>query len=301
MKKKIRYRIEYLLFRSFIFFVRISPLSIKSFFKQIALLFFKIAGGKYKKLVDSNLLIAFSNMSADSREKLKKRIFNHYATVLVDIVYLFSRKKAEFVIGELKIEGEENLKNALKRGKGAVLFSAHFGNWELIPFGLNRLLNLRVNSIARKMDNPLTEKIVKKFREHMGSEIIYKDGSLRKMLRILGENGLVYLLVDQNTITREGVPVTFFNREVIAVTTVAQLRIRKNVPVIPVFLTYEKEEKLLRIGKELKTDNSSSIEKNIRDLTQMTIEMIEEKIKERPEQWFWFHDRWRKKIRSDKE
>ncbi len=293
MKHNIRYRVEYFSLRMFIFFIKISPLFLKKFFSLFALGVFSIAGKKYNKLVDSNLKIAFPDISDQERYSLKKKIFKHFLSVFIDILYLFGGKDPDKVVGELKVEGLENVQNVLEKGKGAILFSAHFGNWELIPFILHRELGFRISSIARKMDNPLTEEIVKKFRAFMGSNMIYKEGSLRKIIRVTEDNGLIYMLVDQNTITREGVPVKFFGKDVIAVTTVSQLYLKKDIPVIPLFVTYQSDSIILKIGKELEFKKSGDHSKDISDLTQKCIGLIEDMIKEYPDHWFWFHDRWK--------
>ena len=301
MKHNIRYRVEYFSLKMFIFFIKISPLFLKKIFSLIALGVFSIAGKRYNKLVDSNLKIAFPEIPDQEKHLLKKRIFKHFLSVFIDIIYLFGGKDPDKVVGELKVEGFENIQNVLKKGKGAILFSAHFGNWELIPFILHRELGFRISSIARKMDNPLTEEIVKKFRAFMGSDMIYKEGSLRKIIRVTEENGLIYLLVDQNTITREGVPVNFFGKEVIAVTTVSQLYLKKGIPVIPLFVTYQKDSVLLKIGKELDFKKGPDHEKNIKELTQKCMSLIENMIREYPDHWFWFHARWRKREGQKKE
>ncbi|MEN8223518.1 MAG: lysophospholipid acyltransferase family protein [Acidobacteriota bacterium] len=293
MKHNVRYRVEYFGFRIFIFFIKISPLFLRKFFRSFALGIFSIFGKRYQTLVKSNLKIAFPDLSDKDRLSLKKKILKHFSSIFVDIIYLFGGKNPDKVVGELKVEGIENIRNVLKKGKGAILFSAHFGNWELIPFILFRELGFRVSSIARRMDNPLTEQIVKKFRAFMGSDMIYKEGSLRKIIRVTEENGLIYLLIDQNTITREGVPVTFFGREVIAVTTVSQLYLKKGIPIIPLFLTYQKDSIVLKIGEEISFKQSSDHNKDLRELTQKCMSLIENIIREFPDHWFWFHDRWR--------
>ncbi len=293
MKHNIRYRVEYFGFRIFIFFIKISPLFLKKFFRLFALGTFSLAGKRYKVLVDSNLKIAFPDLSDEDRLSLKKKIFRHFSTIFIDIIYLFGGKDPDKVVGNLKIEGIDNIKSVLKKGKGAILFSAHFGNWELIPFVLFRELGFRVSSIARRMDNPLTEEIVKKFRAFMGSDMIYKEGSLRKIIRVTEENGLIYLLIDQNTITREGVPVSFFGREVIAVTTVSQLYLKKAIPIIPLFITYQNDSIILTIGKEISFKQSSDHNNDLKKLTQKCLGLVENKIREFPDHWFWFHDRWR--------
>jgi len=293
MKHNIRYRIEYVGFRIFIFFIKISPLFLKKIFRLFSLGVFSTLGKRYKILVDSNLKIAFPDLPDKDRLLLKKRIFKHFSSIFIDIIYLFGGKDPEQVVGNLKIEGVGNIRNVLKKGKGAILFSAHFGNWELIPFILFRELGFRVSSIARKMDNPLTEEIVKKFRAFMGSDMIYKEGSLRKIIRITEGNGLIYLLIDQNTITREGVPVKFFGKEVIAVTTVSQLYLKKGIPIIPLFITYQKDSIVLQIGEEISFKPGPDHNRNLRELTQKCMGLIENMIREFPDHWFWFHDRWR--------
>ncbi len=300
MKHKIRYRVEYFVFKLFIFLIRISPVFLKKFFRGFAKAGLSIAGKRYKKLVESNLGIAFPDISEKERDTLKKRIFNHFSAVLVDIIYLFGGKDPEKVVGKMEVKGLENIRSVLDKGKGAVLFSAHFGNWELIPFILNRELGFKISSIARRMDNPLTEEIVKKFRAFMGSDMIYKEGSLRKMIRVTEDNGLVYLLIDQNTITREGTPVEFFGKKVIAVTIVSQLYLKKGIPVIPLFVTYEKDSVVLNIGKEIDFKKSGVYEKDISNLTQYCIKLIEDMIKKYPDHWFWFHDRWKPRKPSNR-
>jgi len=295
LKKKIRYRSEYLIFKTFIFFIKISPLFLKKFYKRFALIILKVTGKKFRNKVKSNLKIAFPSRSEAEHKSLTKKIYLHFSNILIEITCLFGGKSPEKVLKKIKIEGLENLTNALEKGSGAILFSAHFGNWELIPFILSRELGENIYSIARKMDNPLTEDIVLKFRSFMGSEIIYKEGSLRKMLRVLGDNKLVYLLVDQNTISREGVIAEFFGKKVVAVTSVAQIYLKKKVPVIPLFINYREDSIVLKISKEINLTKSGDHNKDIAACTQYCLSLVEEEIRENPEQWFWFHDRWKER------
>lgn len=295
LKKKIRYRTEYLIFKIFIFFIKISPVFLKNIYKGFALTVFKIAGKRFQNQVESNLDIAFPSRSDKERKNLAKKIYFHFSNILIEIIYLFGGRSPEKVLKKIKIEGMENLTKVLGKGKGAILFSAHFGNWELIPFILSRELEENIYSIARKMDNPLTEDIVLKFRSFMGSEIIYKEGSLRKMLRVLEDNKLVYLLVDQNTISREGVIADFFGKKVVAVTSVAQIYLKKKVPVIPLFINYRKNSIVLKISKEVSLRESGDYKKDIAACTQYCLSLVEEEIRENPEQWFWFHDRWKER------
>ncbi len=201
------------------------------------------------------------------------------------------------------------LEQALEKKKGVVLFSGHFGNWELVPFILSRELDRKIYSIARKMNNPLVEQKVKQFREYMGSEVIDKSNSIRSIIRNLEKNGIVYLLIDQNTIEREGVFVDFFGEKASTVPTVSKLHLKWGVPVIPVFLHYEPGRIVLELSEEIqapgagtgtgtgKETGSATVKSSsdVVELTQRCTAIIEEKIRQYPGQWFWYHNRWKTK------
>ena len=215
--------------------------------------------------------------------------------VFVQIITLFAKKKPTKVIKTIKINGLNNLQHALEKNRGVILYSAHLGNWELIPYVLSRSLNTRVSSIARPMNNPLVERKLLDFRNFMGSRIFYKKGSIRKTIKLLKDNQIFYYLIDHNAVAREGVFIDFFSKKACAITSVAQLHLKMNVCVIPVFLHYEADKIVVDIFEEVETSKTSTGSKDIFDLTQRFSSLIEEQIRAYPEQWFWFHDRWRTK------
>ena len=149
--------------------------------------------------------------------------------------------------------------------------------------------------MAREMNNPLVEKKVKQFRKYMGSELIYKRNSIRTILKRLEKNGIVYLLIDHNTITREGVFVNFFGKPASTVPSVSQLHLKRAIPIIPIFIHYEKDKIVLELLEEINATGTSTgnQKEDILQLTQRCTSLIEEKIRQYPEQWFWFHNRWK--------
>ena len=171
--------------------------------------------------------------------------------MFVEIARTFARRDPQTILARSRILNPEVIEQALQKKRGLVIFSAHFGNWEWIPLILHNRLGNDIHSIARPMDNVLIEKKVREFREAMGSKIIYKKGSLRTILTRLDDNQIVYLLIDQNTVPREGVFVDFFARKASTNTTVAQLYLKKNIPVVPVFLHYDGNEIILDVLPEI--------------------------------------------------
>lgn len=296
-KKKIsiRHRIEYLTFMAFVLMIKVSPLFLIKLNRHILRFLFGKLSNRHHGIVVRNLRLAYPNESEEKIEALRDAIYRHFASVFTEIIYMFVKNKPEKILKPIEVSNLRALENVLEKKKGVILFSGHFGNWELVPYILNRKLDKSINSIARAMDNPLVENKVKRFREYMGSSVIYKKNSLRTMLNRFKNNGIVFILIDQHTIRREGVEVQFFGEPVNAVPSVSQLHIRKDVPIVPAFIHYEKDKIVLEIMEEIDAPKTDDIEKDILDLTQKCTAIIEEKVRQYPEQWFWFHDRWKAK------
>ncbi|MCU0289684.1 MAG: lysophospholipid acyltransferase family protein [Acidobacteria bacterium] len=280
---------------AFIYMVKASPFFLVSSNKRILSFLGRQMSKRYRGIVEKNLEIAFPEHSETENSQLKDAIYNHFASIFIDIIYMFVKKRPDKVLKTIEVHNFQALEKALEKKKGVILFSAHFGNWELVPFILSRRLNTTIISIAREMNNPLVERRVKQFREKMGSTIVYKKNSLRTILKMLEQNRVVYLLIDQNTIGREAVFIDFFGKKVGAVPSVSQLYLKKNVPVIPLFLHYENDKIILELLPEIEFKGSSNLENDIQELTQECNRIIEENIRKYPEQWFWFHNRWKTK------
>lgn len=294
-QKKItfKHRVEYIFFLAFIYVVKASPLFMAQVNKKILAFLGRQISKRYRGVVEKNLQIAFPHHSGAENSQLEDAVYKHFASIFVEIVYMFVKKNPGRILKKIEVRNLGALEKALEKKKGVILFSGHFGNWELVPFILSRQLHTTIISIAREMNNPLVEKLVKRFRERMGSTVIYKKNSLRTILKMLEQNRVVYLLIDQNTIGREAVFVDFFGRQVGAVPSVSQLYLKKNIPVIPLFLHYESDKIVLELLEEIDFKGAGNPESDIKQLTQECAGIIEENVKKYPEQWFWFHNRWK--------
>jgi KDO2-lipid IV(A) lauroyltransferase len=279
--------------------VKVSPLFLINVNKRLLVFFFRHIGKRYLGVVEKNLKIAFPHHSEDEHSTLRDNIYRHFSSVFIEIIYLFSKRKPEKILKKIEVNNIEILKKALEKKKGVILFSAHFGNWELIPYILRKHVNTKIFSIAREMDNPLVEKLVKRFREQMGSTVIYKENAIRTVLKMLEKNCIVCLLIDQNTIEREAVFVDFFGKKVSAVPSVSQLHLKKGKPVIPIFLHYETDKIVFELLEEIHFTGTGNLRNDIIQITQHCTTLIEENVRKYPEQWFWFHNRW--KTRPTKE
>lgn len=296
-KKKIKFkhRVEYIVLAVIVLLIKVSPLFLIKLNQKLVQYLLKKLSKQRSGIVAKNLRIAFPQYTAEEISALTRAISRHFSSVFIEIITIFVKKQPGKILKKVEILHPEVLEKALDKKKGVILFSAHFGNWELIPLILSRQFNQKVNSVAREMNNPLVEKKVKQFREYMGSELIDKRNSIRTILKRLEKNGIVYLLIDHNTIAREGVFVNFFGKRASTVTSVSQLHLKRTIPIIPIFIHYEEDKIVLELLEEIDATGTSTgnQKEDILQLTQRCTSIIEEKIKQYPEQWFWFHNRWK--------
>jgi KDO2-lipid IV(A) lauroyltransferase len=299
-KVSFKQRLEYALFAGTISLIKHSPRAVLDLEKNILIFLLKSGSPRHRRQVTRNLAQAFPTAAPSRLVELKNKIYSHFGRVFIEIASTFARKDPQSILSRVRVNHMEILERVLEKKRGVIVFSAHFGNWEWIPLILHNGLHQEIHSIARPMDNPLIENKVREFREAMGSNVIYKQGSLRTILQRLKRNGIIYLLIDQNTVTREGVFVDFFGTQAATITTVSQLYLKKDVPLLPVFLHYENKEIVLDILPEIDYATDRNHPAAITELTQQLTGLIEAQVRKFPEQWFWFHDRWKTRPQGDK-
>jgi KDO2-lipid IV(A) lauroyltransferase len=292
-KVSFKHRLEYALFSACVMFSRFSPSWALRAEVGALVFFFKRLSRRHFRLVESNLAAAFPDAPPQERRDLQDRIYRHFGRLFVEITRTFARRQPQAILARSRIVHPELIERALLKKRGLLVFSAHFGNWEWLPLILHTRFNKSIFSVARPMDNPLIENKVRDFREAMGSRVIYKKNSLRSILAKLADNEIVCLLIDQNAVPREGVFVDFFGRKASSNTSVAQLHLKKNIPVLPAFLHYEGREIVLEIQPEIDLPRSGNEQDDLLALTQHMTGLIEGQIRKFPEQWLWFHDRWK--------
>lgn len=244
-----------------------------------------------RRIALANLQRAFGNDLSDKEKRaIAKNSFRHFGRTVVDILKL-SLGRPERAARLITLEGEKNLVNALKQKKGILMFSAHYGNWEVAPLLISKFT--RLNVIARPLDSPRFEKELLKIRSFFRAHVIYKQQAARDTLRALGRNEMVAILIDQNVLRREAVFVDFFGTAAATTPGLATFHLRTHSPLVPVFCYPRGRGYTLHIGEALSIPLTGDLKENIRTVTRHCTAVIEDLIRQRPEYWLWFHDRWR--------
>jgi len=250
------------------------------------------ADKKHRQTTFSNLNTAFGNQISEFEiKRIAKSCFEHFGRTFVDILKIGSMRQEEinrFVV----VEGEEHLKKSLHLGRGALLFSAHFGNWEIAPAFLSQ--KGKLNVIARLLDNEPLEKELSKIRKGFGATVIYKHQAARSILQALRANEMVALLIDQNVIRSQAVFVDFFGKPAATTPSLAAFFLKTQAPLIPVFCFPTSHQKYyLQIQEPLKIALSGEEKTDVLKITQLCTKIIQNQIQNCPEFWFWLHNRWK--------
>jgi Kdo2-lipid IVA lauroyltransferase/acyltransferase len=241
---------------------------------------------------ETNLKLAFPDLSAEERNRLLRGSFENLGRLLA----AFSRFEDKTDSLKEMIECDElaRLEAAKQKGQGVILFTGHVGAWELSSFGLS-LFGHPLSFLVRRIDNPGIEEMIDRARTGHGNQSIDKRSAAREMLQILRRKGTLGILVDLNTLDREAIFVDFFGKPAATTFLVAKLALRTGAQVIPVFVPWDKSRKrfVLRVDEPLSIERTGNEDADVRRLTQQYTRVVENYIREYPDQWLWIHRRWK--------
>ena len=225
------------------------------------------------------------------RRRIARASFRNFGQVAADALK-WTRLPASRRARLLKVEGGDTIRQALREGRGVLVFSAHFGNWEVAAEAIARLGPLNV--VARPLDNPLIEARLGRFRNGLGAKVISKFQAAKPILQALRSNEIVAILIDQNVQRREAVFVNFFGLAAATTPSLAAFHLRTRSPLVPVFCHPGPQASyLIRVGQPLSFEPSTDTTADVLKITQASTKMIETEIRREPGLWFWFHNRWK--------
>lgn len=296
----LRNRLEYWAVRCLLWLVRVLPVSCAyGLASVLAAVYYRVGGGR-RRIALENLALAFPELSDGERRRIARACYANAAGTLAESMLVLTGKyDREQVLRMVDLDQWERLRKLEDESQaGLLIITAHFGNWEMLSHCLGLCSNRKGNVIGRKTGNPLLEKhVVQPLRERFGSQLIHKKRALMRCIRALRRGEHVGMLIDQKSNRKDGVSVQFFGEELLAPAAPAVLQLRYGVVVVPAFLVRTGPRTYcLEVGDPVPPpDPAATEEEGIRQLTQKHQQEIETMIREYPEQWFWMHDRWRKR------
>ena len=248
---------------------------------------------RYRVVALDNLRRAFgSEWSEEQIQATARESFRNLGVTLVEFLLRQPRITPEEVLAEVEFAGKEHYAAAFARGKGILLITAHYGNWEMMGPRLARE-GYQVNAISRVADDPGTEQMIESIRTRCGTKQIPRQKAAREGLAALRRNEILAILLDQNT-AEGGVFVPFFGHPASTATGPAVFALKTGAALVPTFCLRNPDGTHTMIAREPIYPESTG--DRAEDILRLTAELtlsIEEQIRSRPDLWFWLHNRWK--------
>ncbi len=249
---------------------------------------------RHRRIVRRNLKFVYPEWSAERVKKKSKLVFQNLGITILEICQMICFSRHD-IIDKVKIRGEEHLLNAMHNNKGAILISAHLGNWEIATLFWPLYFNTPITIVVRKIRNKIINRWIYELRTRFGSKVIYKDMALPEMTRTLRQGKILGILIDQGMKSSIGVKIRFFNKFVTATPGAALLAMRCKSPVLPTFCTRNDDGTFtINIEPPLVLKRTDDLSADLKTNTQIMTDAIEKAVRKYPEQWFWVHKRWKK-------
>jgi len=247
---------------------------------------------RHRRTALENLERAFGeSLTRPERERLVKRLFKNLGVMFFEFNRMAWLKREE-VDKFIEFKGLDSIEKALQKGKGVILLTAHYGNWELLHAALGHK-GYGLELVVRRLDSPFFEKFVRWVRTRSGINIVYKVKAMLPLVRRLNANAVAMILVDQNAVKQEGFFVDFFGVPASTNKGPALLAHKTGAPVLPVFIVRDGTRHRVEVWDELALANTGNKEKDAEENTAAFTKAVEKAIRLHPDQWFWVHRRWK--------
>ena len=285
MIKFFKYLVQSIFIYIFYIFGRI--LGIKLSRKIFAFIFSKFAPFfKSKKVIEKNLSIFNEKILESEKKRISLNMWKNYGMTFIEYIFLdFFRKNNSHI----QIVGEKNLDNVINKNKPAIFVSGHFANFELMSMEITKK-NIKLATIYRPLNNFFLNPFMEYIRKKYVCENQIKKGlkGVRESIEYLKKDISIALMIDQRV--SEGEKIPFFGKLAFTTTLPAQLAIKLNVPIIPVFIERIDQDKFrIEFFKEI---YASNIDNKI-NLTKKLNKVLENMILKNPNHWIWTHNRWK--------
>ncbi|MCP4684067.1 MAG: lysophospholipid acyltransferase family protein [bacterium] len=256
-------------------------------------------GSLVHRLMKSRRDLAFDNLkqgmgdglSDEQISEIVRSVFRNIGRMFIEFAR-FGKTKPDDVNRIVVGKGAEGFREALEKGNGGFLATAHFGNWELLGAWV-AAQGFPVDLLVATQHNPLVDRMINDFRSSMGVGIVELTTSSRGVFKTLRANRIAATAPDQHA-PAGTVIMDFFGRPASIARGPALFAIRCKCPVIPVLLRRERYDRhVLIAGDLIYPPNSGDEDADVTAMTERYVRFIEENIRLYPDQWLWTHNRWK--------
>lgn len=224
---------------------------------------------------------------------LAKRVFLNLSACAADAIRLPLLVKDGTIDKLITVENYHYFTDEVKKGKGVIIMTGHYGNWELLGTWVVRS-GYPIKVVAKKSYDPRLDKLIVDYRNEAGYANTARGKATRSVVEGLMSGESFGLLFDLDTKVK-GVFVDFFGKLAHTATIPVILSTKLQVPIVPFFVRMTKDYNYVATClKPLNLVNTGDEEKDIVTNTQICSNVYEKMIRAHPEQWIWMHKRWKK-------
>lgn len=241
-----------------------------------------------------NIGIAMPEIGQDEVERIISGMWDNLGRTIAEYAHLPSFAEQ----GErhrLEVIHAECLRSIAASGNGAVIVSGHFANWEMLP-AVMQFEGLHGGEVYRHANNPYVNEWLIGLRRKVTQAVqIPKGGAgARVIVRLMMEKKFVAMLTDQKL--NDGIEARFFGLRAMTTGAPAGLAVRYGDPIVPTFIERLDGAKFrVTVYDPIVARPGADPAAEVLRITQEINDFLEARIRERPEQWLWLHDRWSEK------
>mgnify|MGYP001324886132 CR=1 FL=1 len=246
-----------------------------------------------QKLIKKNILNAFRGLSESEINEIIKNMWKNYGYILAEYVHIEKFRKNKFSKPHIRLSGKKILEEVIKSNKPVIFISGHFGNFELMAMELEKN-KINLAAIYRPLNNMFLNPLMVFLRKKYICKNQIEKGMIgaRRTVDYLKKNYSIALMVDQRLGESEKYP--FFNKPAHTTTLPAQLALKFNCKIIPVYLErLEKNLFNMEVLPPLEIEKTNNIDNDKKKITIKINEVIEKMVLRNPGQWIWTHGRWK--------
>jgi KDO2-lipid IV(A) lauroyltransferase len=286
----MRHALEYLLYLIVKTFSAMPAPAVRACASLFGLLWYAFDPAR-RRIAEANLATAFPLRSAPERRAIVRAAFAHFIRQTFETLK-FSTLSPKQMLARVEFDGEERVRLAYAQGNGVLFITGHFGFWELHAIA-HPLRFEPIGVLARALDNERLNAILERIRRRTGNTVIYRQGTIRRVMRMLQDGHGVAVLIDQHIHGPDAVFVEFFERLAATTSAVAALALRTGAPVVPVFALPLGKGRYRLIYEHPVAPPPADTENAIREFTQRCTDVLEMYVRRHPDLWLWMHRRWR--------
>ncbi len=292
--KSVQHALEYALVRfAFTAFSRMSFPALSRFGDWLGGFAFRFIPIRRRVTLD-NLSRAFPAKTSAEIYAIARQVYRNFGRTFIQFLGLSGCSHAD-IRSYIRIDeaGLKILNDALQAGKGAIIITAHFGNWELLNLAFGAY-GFPGGGLVRTQKNRRVDVLINQIREQTGCRSIPLGIAVREVLRGLKRGEVVGIVGDQHFGKKGSVWTQFFGRPVRTAQGIASFHLKTGAPMVMAFSYHQRDGYLTTHFERLEYASLNETEEAcIQRITQLMTTRLEAEIRRYPDHWFWMHRRWK--------